>query len=270
TLWVGIIAMPFQNLAAFGTDQLNTQRMFCCKNESEARLAIIWSSLSQAMTVLMLLVGAGLAVYYQQYTLSTEARELLTSSGNDYIFPIWITTVLPIGLSGLVLAGAFAAAISSLDSILAALSQSTLSLIYGDSAKCEKSNAHMLQRSRITIIIWGTLLPLFAIFLYYIKGQIDMLNLAFGMVTYTYGPLLGILILALSKRKICLKGIWIGIALSLLTTLLIRPDFYNVFNSIFASSEIELSPPKFSYAWLYPITCIITVLCGCLFIKKNK
>ena len=48
----------------------------------------------------------------------------------DYIFPIWIVTALPVGLSGLILAGVFAAAISSLDSILAALSQTTLSLIH--------------------------------------------------------------------------------------------------------------------------------------------
>ena len=30
TLWVGLLAMPFQNFTAFGVDQLNTQRMFCC------------------------------------------------------------------------------------------------------------------------------------------------------------------------------------------------------------------------------------------------
>jgi len=30
TMWVALLAMPFQNFAAFGVDQLNTQRMFCC------------------------------------------------------------------------------------------------------------------------------------------------------------------------------------------------------------------------------------------------
>jgi Na+/proline symporter len=59
TLWVAIIAMPFQNMAAFGTDQLNAQRMFCCRSQGDASKAIYFSSLSQLITVLMLFVGAG-------------------------------------------------------------------------------------------------------------------------------------------------------------------------------------------------------------------
>ena len=35
TLWVAIIAVPFQNLSAFGVDQLNAQRMFCCRDASD-------------------------------------------------------------------------------------------------------------------------------------------------------------------------------------------------------------------------------------------
>ena len=44
TLWVAIIAVPFQNLSAFGVDQLNAQRMFCCRNAGDARKAMIASS----------------------------------------------------------------------------------------------------------------------------------------------------------------------------------------------------------------------------------
>ena len=41
TLWVAILAVPFQNLSAFGVDQLNAQRMFCCKNSRDATKAMI-------------------------------------------------------------------------------------------------------------------------------------------------------------------------------------------------------------------------------------
>ena len=44
TLWVAIIAVPFQNLSAFGVDQLNAQRMFCCRDAEDARKAMITSS----------------------------------------------------------------------------------------------------------------------------------------------------------------------------------------------------------------------------------
>ena len=39
TLWVAIIAVPFQNLSAFGVDQLNAQRMFCCRDANDAKKA---------------------------------------------------------------------------------------------------------------------------------------------------------------------------------------------------------------------------------------
>jgi Na+/proline symporter len=67
TLWVGLLAMPFQNMAAFGTDQLNAQRIFCCRNAADASKAMIASCVSQLITILMLFVGAGLFVYYLQH-----------------------------------------------------------------------------------------------------------------------------------------------------------------------------------------------------------
>ena len=67
TLWVGLLAMPFQNFTAFGVDQLNTQRMFCCGNIEDARKAMRWSSISIVITVLMLAVGAGLFAWYQKF-----------------------------------------------------------------------------------------------------------------------------------------------------------------------------------------------------------
>ena len=65
TLWVAIIAVPFQNLSAFGVDQLNAQRMFCCKNEADARKAMIASSAALILTTLMLFVGTALFAYYE-------------------------------------------------------------------------------------------------------------------------------------------------------------------------------------------------------------
>ena len=120
TFWVAVIAVPFQNLTAFGVDQLNAQRMFCCKNAGDARKAIIWSSVGQALTYLMLLVGAALfTFYYLNPPEGTAAAELAIQKGGeaatlanggqpadgDMVFPIWIVTELPPGLAGLILAG---------------------------------------------------------------------------------------------------------------------------------------------------------------------
>ncbi len=260
TLWVGILAMPFQNLAAFGTDQLNAQRMLCCRNVSDARKAIIWSSVSQVVTLLMLLVGTAMFAYYQAFP-PGEAMLALFAEDGDTIFPAWITTVLPVGLSGLVLAGAFAAAISSLDSILTALSQTTLSLFRKEGGG--DTHQQDMKWSRILVFAWGILLALFAIGLDSMRGEINMVNLAFGMVAYTYGPLLGILFIALTGRKPRMEMLAAGVVLSIVIVLWIRPDLATILNNYGIIDQPEdIFRPKLHYAWLYPVTCLTTFLVG--------
>jgi SSS family solute:Na+ symporter len=264
TLWVAILAMPFQNLAAFGTDQLNAQRMFCCADARGARRAIIWSSVSQVVAVLMMFVGAGLFVYYLDHPPGAELKAIFSEDA-DRVFPVWIVTVLPVGLSGLVLAGAFAAAISSLDSILAALSQTTLSLIRGGNYEAEEGKGgqtprQMIRLSRLLVILWGILLTAFAIFMQAVRDDTNLINLAFGMTAYTYGPMLGILFLALVGRRISRPGLIVGLLLSLAVTLYVRPDLAQTLELIgwISPETAEQWESGISYAWLYPVTCLMT------------
>lgn len=267
TLWVALIAMPFQNLAAFGTDQLNAQRMFCCRNAADARKAIIASCFSQVITILMLMVGAALFVWYQQHP-PTPAESAAFADDADNVFPVWITTVLPPGITGLVLAGAFAAAISSLDSALAALSQTTLSVIHGNRPLDEGDAPKLMRQSRLVVVGWGILLAAAAFVLYAIKtyGNIDILSLAFGMVAYTYGPMLGIFFLALARIPARIEGLWLGVGLSLLLTAIVRPDVYVILKSVglITAEHMTAARPAISFVWLYPVTCLLTVTCGAL------
>ncbi len=270
TLWVGLLAMPFQNLAAFGTDQLNAQRMFCCRSASDASKAIIASSVSLLVTVLMLAVGAALYVYYVQNP-PTAAEIALFAKDTDSVFPVWITTVLPPGITGLILAGAFAAAISSLDSALAALAQTSLALVHGKTGMQNADQARLIRQSRIAIVAWGIALILVAIGLQAVRGHINLLSLAFGMVTYTYGPMLGAFLLALSPIRRDIRGVWIGAVLSILLVLWVRPDLYNIlvaFGCLTPEAATSLRP-AINFAWLYPVTCLITLGCGILFGRKT-
>ena len=146
TLWVAIIAVPFQNLSAFGVDQLNAQRMFCCRNAGDARKAMIASSGALILTFLMLLVGTALFAYYEPMRTAGTEPSIFTKDTNS-VFPVWIVTELPVGLRGLILAGIFAAAISSLDSILAALSQTTMGLLKSASERKPKRKDYFFRES---------------------------------------------------------------------------------------------------------------------------
>jgi SSS family transporter len=270
TLWVGLLAMPFQNVAAFGTDQLNAQRMFCCRNARDASKAVMASSISLLVTVLMLAVGAALYVYYQQHA-PTPAEAALFTKDADSVFPVWITTVLPPGLSGLILAGAFAAAISSLDSALAALAQTSMALWHRGDGMEAADQKRLLVQSRYAVVGWGAALIIVAIGLQAVRGQINLLSLAFGMVAYTYGPMLGAFLLALSPLRRDIRGIMIGAGLSILLVLWVRPDLYNILASlgVLTPEQAEAARPKLNFAWLYPITCLLTLGCGIAFGRKT-
>ena len=278
TLWVAIIAVPFQNLSAFGVDQLNAQRMFCCRNSRDARKAMIASSGALLLTLLMLLVGAALFAYYEPMRLAGTEPAIFSEDTNA-VFPVWIVTELPVGLRGLILAGIFAAAISSLDSILAALSQTTLSLLKQKSG--EDSEKQRLFLSRMLILVWGILLSAFAVELDALRGKVNVVVLAFGMISYTTGPMLGMFLASIFTPQARVRGLAFGFILSFLLVASLRPDFYQILlNYKLISFETALSWSFLSdnggklgilinTVWAWPVTVFITWGCGLLFAKRK-
>ncbi len=263
TFWVGVLAMPFQNLAAFGTDQLNAQRMFCCGTPKEARRAMVWSSVSIATTLLMLAVGSGLFAWYQLKGATPDEAAKFAEDPNT-VFPVWIVTVLPPGLTGLILAGAFAAAISSLDSVLAALSQTTLSAVLGrEKVEAIEGSARMVRLSRMMVCIWAVLLTAFAVWLAAQHREAEnknLIDLAFGMVAYTYGPLLGILLAAILPGRRSFEGILIGVAVSILMVAWVRPELPRALEALgLPTAWIVDSRPSLAFPWFYPINAAITL-----------
>ncbi len=308
TFWVAILAVPFQNLSVFGVDQLNAQRMFCCRNEKAAAKALIWSSAGQLLTLLMLMVGAALFVHYQQHPFNPAEAQIVfpaetqaesvalaqaaprienpdtgalaaigTPAEPDFVFPMWITTMLPAGLTGLILAGVFAAAISSLDSILAALSQTTLSLFYHpeDKTDAELEGLNLVAKSRMLVVMWGIILTGCTFLLYIARDGIPILPLAFGMTSYTVGPLLAMFLCALWNRG-SWRGLVIGTVLSLGLVLFMRMDVWVLVAKTGVSIDWLLALPTYARnaaggisptvftAWAWPLTTIVTLLCGLL------
>lgn len=203
TLWCGLLATPFLNLAALGTDQVMAQRMFCCRNERDARLAIIVSSMGIGVAVLMLFVGVALYSYFRHQPCTPE-EALLLKNQKDSLVPIFIVRALPAGVRGIVVAAVFASAISTLGSALAALAQATVGMLPRPEGR-QKRVAGRLRSwlasdvglSRALLIVWGVVLCLMATLCILIAQQYaNVVELALALVGYTYGPLLGVFLLA--------------------------------------------------------------------------
>jgi SSS family transporter len=228
TLWAALIGNTLLCLNAYGTDQMIAQRMFCCRGPRQASLAIISSSVGLLVTTVALLVGLGLYAFYQHRPLDPTAQALVAKRV-DRIFPIFIVQVIPPGLTGLIIAGVFAAAISSLDSVLAALSQTVVTGFYrpwrehrGGSQSVAPArrddDRHYVVVSKLVVVAWGIVLCLMAQVseLAYQRYR-DILDLALAMATYTGGGLLAAFCLAFFRLNVDYRGIVWAAPISVLT-----------------------------------------------------
>jgi len=251
TVWTAAIAATWGNIGAYGTDQLMAQRLFCCKNEREAKKAVIASYAGILITLLISLIGVGLWYYYQQIPLEGEALAMFEERG-DRIFPIFILTVIPTGLTGLIIAGIFAAAISSLDSILAALSQTSLHAFYlplrekylkarggllpsagdplrqddaGETASDQEDRRTVLV-SRVFVVFWGLILSGLAIGMHWAANYFDhLLGLALGMAGFVSGGLMAGFFLGFFAKRLNIDGtgFLFSAPIGVLTVLAISP-----------------------------------------------
>ena len=171
----------------------------------------------------------------------------------------------------MILAGAFAAAISSLDSILAALSQASLSVFYGrDKLEAAGNGREMVRLSRIVVCVWGVILTAAGLGLWVVykkNPDSDLIGLAFGIVAYTYGPLLGVLAAAILPIKVSTKGLILGTILSVLLVSWFRPELPLALEAMGLAAwaqNIILLRPELTSEWFFPFNASITLLCGWL------
>ncbi len=232
TLWTAVIANTLLCLNAYGTDQMIAQRMFCCRGPRAASVAILASSVGLLVSVLAMSVGLGLYAYYQHYPLDADAAARVAEA-KDRIFPIFIVREIPPGLTGLVIAGVFAAAISSLDSVLAALSQTVLTgliqpwrawrrrIAAPPTPPPERDaavEAADLRLSRALVVLWTVALCLMAQVVDAAREHYgDILRLALAMATYTGGAMLAAFMLALLRLNVDYRGLLWSAPLSVLT-----------------------------------------------------
>ena len=125
TLWVGILGCTFFEFGMNAVDQVVTQRALCCKNLREARKAVGFSMIGVVTTWIMAFVGIGMVAFYHINPLPSEVSASILEEP-DRIFPYYVVSELPNGVSGLIIAAMFAAGISTLDSALTALSQTSV------------------------------------------------------------------------------------------------------------------------------------------------
>ncbi|MCH7227029.1 sodium/solute symporter [Haloferula sp. A504] len=242
TVWTGLICFAIFELAQNSVDQVITQRMMCCRDYKEARKAVLGSLGIVVFSLLMSAVGLGVWLYYQHHALDAKAAAFLAEQPSR-AFPYFIVHELPVGVSGLLIAGIFAAGISTLDSALAALSETTVNGIYRKWINPKADERRCLRLSRLAVVGWGIVLSLLA----YLAGRLvqdeGLLNLAYKVPVLTYGTMLMIALFALARRgssRAILSAALLSVAAAL--TLLVLKG-----RGVISLDEL----------YLYPITCLV-------------
>jgi len=164
-----------------------------------------------------------LAAAGRQFTMSdAEAREVrgqalslvrettgdAAYSDVNYVFPTFITTHMPIGMVGLLIAAIFAAAMSTISAELASLSTATVIDFYRRFVRPEAEDRHYLRVSRLATLFWGLFATGVAIWAAELGSLIEVVN-RFG--SYFYGSILGVFILAIGFPRATPSGAFVGL-----------------------------------------------------------
>jgi SSS family solute:Na+ symporter len=126
----------------------------------------------------------------------------------NFVFPTWVTTQLPIGVVGLILAAIFAAAMSTISAELASLSTATVIDFYRRWIRADAEEDHLLNVSRVSTAFWGLFASVVAIFAVELGSLIEVVN-RFG--SFFYGSILGVFLLAIGWKRANGHGAFIGL-----------------------------------------------------------
>jgi Na+/proline symporter len=134
----------------------------------------------------------------------------------NYVFPAFITTHMPVGLVGLMIAAIFAAAMSTAAGELSALASVSIMDFYRRHFVTDATDQHYLRVSKVATIFWGLFACVVAVSATNQGSLIEVVN-RYG--SFFYGSLLGVFILGILTRRATATGAFWGLVAGMATVL---------------------------------------------------
>lgn len=201
TFWSGVIGGTFLTMATHGTDQLIVQRLLASRSERQAKMALLSSGVVVLLQFsLFLLIGAMLFAFYKVFPPAAAFTRA------DTIFPTFVITRMPHGVSGLLISAILAAAMANLSAALNSLSSTTIVDFYSR-MNPGASEKHQVSLSRVATVGWGVVL--FGLAIVARRGG-RVLEVGLAIASVAFGSLLGVFLLGVLTRKATERGAMIG------------------------------------------------------------
>ncbi|MCC5936365.1 MAG: sodium/solute symporter [Lunatimonas sp.] len=212
--WVAIIGFFFLNIISYTSDQVVIQRYLTVSTEKEAAKSL-WTNGLITLPGILMFLGLGTVLYVFYLTNPQKVGSALP----EELLPYYIVSELPAGVAGLVIAGIFAASMSSLDSSMNSISTAYISDIHrlfrpgwGDSR-----NLRLAKWLTVWIGFFGTMSAVW-IALSNVGFVFDLFQKLLGMIG---GALAGVFILGIFTQRASSRGALVGILAGTLITFLV-------------------------------------------------
>lgn len=231
------------------SDQIAIQRYLSTRDAKAARSVLITSLIAGTLVILMLAaVGLALLAYFQANPeLLPAGQTVLTDS--DRLFPHFIVVGLPTGLSGLVVAGLLACAMSALSAgINSTCSVFTIDILdrwRKEDAPGEKNRVRQLKHTSYLI---GAIVVGLSFLINMVQG--NLIEVCYKVVNLFVAPLAGMFLLAMFVPWARTVGAWVGAACGLIVVVLI--SYWR---------EIT-GTPGISFLWAMPLGLLVEVFVG--------
>jgi SSS family transporter len=213
TIFAGVFGGAIFTMASHGTDQLIVQRLLTCRDERAARRALIGSGVAVIFQfMLFLLIGLGLWAFYQGVGFDST----------DEIFARFIVEQLPPGITGLLIAGVFAAAMSSLSSSMNSLASATAYDYWAPMVGARDDEARILKAGKAFTLMWAGLLIAGAILFIPLSQRTSAVEMALGIASLVYGGLLGAFALGVFTSRPGQVSVMVGMTVGIGTVALFR------------------------------------------------
>jgi solute:Na+ symporter, SSS family len=200
TLWAGIVGGAFFTTASHGTDQLIVQRLLSARSQKQSMLALLSSGVAIFFQFgLFLIVGVMLYTYYQVPS--------AVFGKPDRIYPTFIVSKMPHGISGLLIAAILAAAMSNLSAALNSLSSSSMIDLFFRFWPTNDEKRR-LRLSRLATFFWAVVLFCLALIALHRVGRVIEVGLQIASIAY--GALLGVFLLGVLTKRANQNGAIVG------------------------------------------------------------
>ncbi|MBS1808959.1 MAG: sodium:solute symporter [Acidobacteria bacterium] len=181
-----------------------------------------------------------------------KATNATAFSDTNYVFPTFVTTYMPAGVIGLIIAAIFAAAMSSISAELSALSTATVIDFYRRHINTTATDAQYLRVAKISTGLWGIFACVVALYASRLGSLIEVVN-KFG--SYFYGSLLGVFVLAIGTKRATGTGAFVGLFAGI------------------ASVAVVANYTNISFLWYNLVGCVAVFVVGMivsLFTRKER